>query len=215
MSLLSHESPEKLASEIEQLSLASLRRHAGAIEGLLNHRDPMLRLTVVRALQRARKGVVALRKHLSHERNVLVLAELADALATFRDRESLSLLQALAEEHSSPIVRSYSLLALADISGKASIPYLLELRKKDRSRRVRATLDCVLFSMGHAESYSELLKDLRSRDSRIRALVANLLYYYSSHLDGSVVQHALREAAEREPNPGVRGDLERALSELS
>jgi HEAT repeat protein len=152
---------------------------------------------------------------LARERNVLVLTEICDSLALLRDERSLQQLRRLAEEHKSPLVRSYALMAIADISGEKSIPYLKERRRRDRSRRIRATLDCTLFAKGADEVLSDLLGDLRSPDFKVRNLVANLLYHYAPRRRRSDILAALREAAANEPFQGVRGDMERAIEELS
>jgi hypothetical protein len=78
-------------------------------------------------------------------------------------------LRDLAERHPSPLVRSYALMAVADIVGKAAIPYLQEQRRKERSNYVRVALDSVLFAKGRDEALPDLIKDLKSRDVKVGA----------------------------------------------
>jgi HEAT repeat protein len=215
MSILEETSPDELANRLESMKPAEIRRLGDEVQSLLQHRAVLVRRAAAEALGRAQVGATALRKRLRGERNVVVSAEIMESLARLRDRESLPQLYRLAEKHPASLVRSYAFLAVADILGKKAIPYLAEKRRRERNRYVRAALDTALFAKGTDKALPDLLKDLNSRDFRVRALVANLLYFYAPARHRTVLVEALREALERETVAGVHGDIERAIGELS
>jgi hypothetical protein len=106
-------------------------------------------------------------------------------------------------------------MAVADISRKESVPYLRERFKRERSTYVRAALSCVLVARGVGDSLDDVVKYLGSRNVRIRRVAANVLYYYAPRKGRHLLLTALREALSRETDPGARGDIERAVKELS
>jgi|GEM_PF-5571617 len=122
-----------------------------------------------------RLGAEELQARLGREPNPIVITEITESLAGLSDQQSVPGLRDLAERHPSPLVRSYVFMAVADIVGKAVIPYLQEQRRKERSNYVKAALDTVLFAKGKDEALSDLFKDLKSKDVKVRRLVANLL----------------------------------------
>lgn len=216
MSLLeTSTSSDELTNRVQEMTPAQVRRQAEDVKSLLAHRNQLVRWAAAAALGRAGLGAPELRERLATERNEIVLTEIAEALASLRDEPSLPRLRSLAEEHSSPLVRNYALLAVADISGKEALPYLRDRLDRERSRRVKASLRCALFAKGAGDVLPDLLKDLRSNDFKVRRGVANLLYHYAPRRQRPVLLAALREAAGRETLPGARADLERAIEELS
>lgn len=215
MLLLETSSSDELTNRLQEMTPARVRRQAEEVKALLAHRNQLVRWAAAAALGRAGLGAPELRERLGRERTEIVLAEIAEALASLKDESSLPGLRSLAEEHSSTLVRNYALLAIADISGKEALPYLRDRLVRERSRRVRAFLRCALFAKGAGEVLPDLLKDLRSSDLKIRRGVANLLYHYAPRRQRPVILAALREAADRETLPGARADLERAVEELS
>lgn len=215
MLLLNTSSSDELTNRLQEMAPARIRKQAEEVKPLLAHRNQLVRWAAAEALGRAGLGADELRERLGTERNELVLSEIAESLASLKDEASLPRLRSLAEEHSSTLVRNYALLAIADISGKEALPYLRDRLARERSRRVKAFLRCALFAKGAGEVLPGLLKDLRSNDPRVRRGVANLLYHYAPRRQRPVLLAALREAADRETQPGARGDLERAIAELS
>ena len=215
MLLLNTSNSDELTNRLQKMGPARVRKQAEEVKPLLSHRNQLVRWAAAEALGRAGLGAAELRERLGAERNELVLAEIAESLVRLKDEASLPRLRSLAEEHSSTLVRNYALLAIADISGKEALPYLRERLVRERSRRLKAFLRSALFAKGADEVLPDLLKDLRSNDVRVRRGVANLLYHYAPRRQRPVLLAALQEAAERESHPGARGDLERAIEELS
>ena len=208
-------SSDELTNRLQEMAPARIRRQSEEVKPLLAHRNQLVRWAAAEALGRAGLGAAELRERLGAERNEVVLAEITESLASLKDEASLPRLRSLAEEHPSALVRSYALLAIADISGKEALPYLRDRLARERSRRVKASLRCALFAKGADEVLPDLLKDLRSNDFKVRRSVANLLHHYAPRRQRPVILAALREAADRETQPGARGDLERAVEELS
>ena len=215
MSLLENPSPDELAKRLEAMRPSELRRKKEWVVSLLHHRSVIVRWAAAQALGRAQIGTEELRRALDKERNELVLTEITESLAIFRDDQSLPQLRGLAEGHPSPIVRSYSLMAIADISRRGSVPYLQERLRRERSTYVKAALSCVLVAQGVGDALNDVVKYLGSKNIKIRRLAANLLYHYAPRKGRHLLLTALREVLSRETNHGARGDIERAVKELS
>ena len=193
---------------LDDLEVASL-------EALLSQREITSRLDGVRLLAQAGLGAPALRSRLREERNPVVLSEICDALADLEDRESLPELQQLAEQHPAQAVRRNALLAIADLRGWESVPYLRRRLYGERSPGVRAVLSCLLFVKGSDEGLPLIRRALASRDERVKRLVANTLTSYSPRRRRSQVIQALEESLQGETRVGVVADIERAIRELS
>jgi HEAT repeat protein len=215
MSILASLNPDELAQRVEAMRPSELRKRKECIVSLLQHRSVIVRWAAAQALGRSKSGAEELRHALAGERNVIVLAEIAESLADLRDEGSLPELRNLAEQHSSPIVRNYALMAVADISRKKSIPYLQERFRQERSSYVKAALSCVLLAQGAAGALDGVLKSLRSKSIKVRRLAVNLIYHYAPRKGRSLLLMTLRDVLSRETNHGARGDLERAVDELS
>lgn len=197
---------------LESLSPKEVKNKAGQIESLLANRSVLVRMEAAQALGRAGIGASALRERIRVEKNALVMTDLTEALVSAGDPESLNLLTELAEVHPSNLVRSYALMAVADLSRKDSLPFLRKRLQIEKGRRIRATLHVLLFVYG-ADDVRSLIDLLRSRDPTVRGRVANLLAYYRPRRKRPEVIAALA-AAQIEPNPGTRGGLEEAIEAL-
>ena len=207
--------PDELTNHLEAMKPPEIRKDLAQVKHLLRHRSILVRRAAAEALGSAGLGAVALRERLSIERNAIVLTEVTESLAGMGDAKSLPRLRELAETHPSPLVRSYALLAIADIAGRDALPYLYARKEKELNRQVGATLVCALYARGGTDVLPQLLESLRSKDFKIRAIIANLLHFYAPRRKRQLVLAALQEALRREDIPGVRGDIERAIKELS
>jgi hypothetical protein len=215
VSILKPSNPDQLAKWLETVKPAEVHRQAESIKSLLDHRSVLVRWATAQTLGRSGVGGPELLKRLDHERNAIVITEITESLASLSEMQSLPKLQELAEKHSSPLVRTYAILAITDLAGKRAIPFLWERRSKERNSAVKATLDCALFVKGVVEILPDLLEDLKSRKPKVRNLVANLLYHYAPRRGRTLLLTALREALARETLPGIRGDIERAILRFS
>lgn len=215
MPLLGAIDPDGLARRLEALSPAAVRKEEEAIGSLLRHRAVVVRWAAAQALGRAGIGEEDLLERLGEEKNPLVLTEITESLAGSGDLRSLPKLREVAERHPSALVRSYAILAVADLLGRHAIPYLLERRGQERGRRMRATIDAALFAKGATEALPDLLASLRSRDPKIRSLVANLMAHDAPRKKRADLLAAFQKALAAETHTGVRGDLQRAIERLS
>jgi HEAT repeat protein len=215
VSILEGLTPDELANRLEAMKPSELRRTKEWVVSLLHHKHVIVRWAAAQALGRARIGAEALRSGLGKERNELVLTEITESLASFRDDQSLPQLRDLAEGHPSPIVRSYACMAVADIARKGSVPYLQDRFKRERSSYVKAALSCVLLAQGVGDALVQVVKYLESKNIKIRRLAANLLFHYAPRKGRHILLTVLREVLSQETDHGAYGDIERAIKELS
>jgi len=193
----------------------SVKEKAREVTGLLRHRSLLVRWGAAAALGRARIRHVELVEQLGRERNEIVIGEICDSLAAIGSERSVPALRRIAEKAPSQLARRYALYALADILGSRSLRYLRRRRLADRSRRVRATIDYLLFENGDFAAFERVKAHPSSRDVVIRRLTVNSLKAHTPSRMRHEVLKALREALATETARGARGDIEEALRVLA
>jgi HEAT repeat protein len=215
MSDLRVRNPEELSKLLDQMTASAITRQANQIASSLNHSSALVRFSAAHALGRVGLKAPALRRRLAKERNPLVITELCDSLAVARDRAAAPLLRRLAATSRSALVRSYSLLAIADILGRDAVFYLKKRRQADRSWRVRATADGMLFVVGAKQSIDAVLQDLASNDSRARGWITNLLTHYAPKRRRRDLLAAVETAAESERVVVIAKEMKELARQLS
>ncbi len=205
----------RLDQWLENLEARQIQGEARQIEALLGARSVSVRMEAARALGRAGIGAKAIRTRIKLEKNELVLTDLTEALLSARDMESLGLLQKLASTHRSQLVRSYSLMAFADLTRKKSTAFLRSCLAREKSRRVQATLLILLFVYGANDVLDDLLRALRSRDPVVRHKIVNMLRDYAPRRKRKEFLAGLRAAAEVETMAGIKQDMAATISALA
>jgi HEAT repeat protein len=195
---------------LRRLSPPKVEKSVQLVESLLSSRFVLVRMEAAQALGRAGVGLDAILARVGQEKNELVMTDLTEALLSTGDPMCIPLLKNLAE-HLSALVRSYALMALADLVQGDSLPFLRARLECESHRRVKATLRGLLFVYGDEEGFGGIRACLRSRDATIRAATANLLRHYRPRRKRREVLAALAAAAQNEKYPGIRGDLEKTI----
>jgi HEAT repeat protein len=200
---------------LESLSAKSVVRDLDTVKSCLQDRSVLVRWAAANALGKAAVGLDALLARMRVERNELVLTEICESLGRINSPVAIGILADLAVAHRSHLVRRYALLAIADIQGKASIPFLRDRLASEGSQYVKSTLRCVLLVLGERAMLDQVLGDLRASRAAIRRIVANTLAYYKPRANRSQLIAGLNEALAAETSRGARGDLQAAIDTLS
>ncbi len=208
-------SPELLPDSIHSLIKECPEQVVQHLREMLGKRSPEVRLAAVGALGRIPSGIASLREQLEIEKNELVLSEVCEILGYAKDDLSLPKLKALAADHKSSIVRSYAIIAVADIAGHNEAPFMRLLLKNCRSRRLRASLNFSLILAGDWARLESLLGGLVSRDYVVRYRVAHFLAEKVFREHRGVCIPALSDALEKEEIEGVAKAMRSAIAALS
>jgi HEAT repeat protein len=217
MSVLTGTAEQSLAEALDRLSSDEASTEAAKIGTLLAHRLPQVRIAAAAALVRAGRGEALLLSRLEKEHNDLVLAELCDSLSGVGTSRALDKLRQLASQHPSQLVRRHALSTLSAIIGPEGTEYLRDRRRRDQSRRVRATIDVLLLGdpVHRAESLDYLRKHAQSKDRIVRSIVAVMPRYNPALRNLPELKGLLRTMqANLDENEGVRGDAASTLRVL-
>jgi HEAT repeat protein len=206
--------PQALSNILDAMPRSEVRRNSPIIKNLLNHRSPTVRWSAAAALGRAKLAVDEIRSRLSSERHELVICELCEALGEQRDVGSASRLRALLRSSKSSLVRSYAAAALAAVLGTAATGDLVKALHHERSRRVIASLNLALFSVGVENALPAILKGLESRDYIIRCRIGNAFTYLRPRRHRGSLLAAVERALAAEKTVAAGEALERAARAL-
>lgn len=215
MSLLKVPSEAQRYRRLESLTPQQVRTELREVLAALQARNVLVRREAALALARGGLGERELQQRLHVEKSPIVATEFCSALANLNSTSALPSLRKLARRGASQLVRRFAAVAVADIGGKQEAAFLRQLLRADPSRRVKASVACALVALGETEHIAIVISLLRYRDPAVRCTIANLLRSYRPRAGRSELVHALESAVKSEERPGVRGDLQAAITELS
>ena len=209
-------SPEAIVRDIQAWSAARTIADRLELERLLEHRSPVVRSASALALARGTtRGERALITALPRERSELVLADICDAIAELGSSRALPQLRRLARTHRSQLARTYAVRAVARIAGRSALPFLLRLRSRDPSRRVRATIDVERACLRVPGAVVDLLRHLESADYIVRIrVVKGVMCREATSAERVAIVSAFRVSLKAEESLAVRGQLRSALVRL-
>ncbi|MEP7009934.1 MAG: HEAT repeat domain-containing protein [Acidobacteriota bacterium] len=203
-----------LLKAVSELKPARTHGNLRSIVSLLTHRSVLVRIAAVECLARANAGHSELRAALSTEKNDLVLSAICEVLEEAGDRKSVKPLKALAENHRSTVARTSALEGIYSLEGARAMPFLRRRLTAEKSPRVRATLEVLLWCLGAVPSLERVKAALRSRDYIVRCSIANLLERLTPRQKRQEVIAVLEASLEAEPTVAARSSLESAIRSL-
>jgi HEAT repeat protein len=152
--------------------------------------------------------------HLLGDRDYLVRVEAIEALWDLGASQSATRLQHLLENDPHRMVRGYAAKALMGVLGESALPVLENRLPKESSPWAKTQILIALCALGREDLLAVLLRRLKSRNYRLRCLVANSVDYFVTPSNRTRVRLALLKASVREPTVAAREALERALAKL-
>jgi hypothetical protein len=150
-----------------------------------------------------------------NDRNELVRIEAIEATCRLRDRNALRQIRTLAAEDPSYLVRGYAARAVADLDGFRARDWLESRLQVERSSWTLTQVLVALVALGVSKYLPRLLARLRSRNYRIRCVVANNVPVFVTRDNASAVRVAVLAALEKEDTMAAAEALKDALGLLS
>ncbi|MHB9139531.1 MAG: HEAT repeat domain-containing protein [Victivallaceae bacterium] len=179
------------------------------------NRASELRMRAVERLRfhKGRQVLFCLKHLLEQERNPLVVTAALESVESIKSPIFIEILKRKLRD-SAPLVRGYAAITMSSISPKLARESITKVLIKERSSWVRCAFYISLYKIGVPNTLFTVFSFFKSKQYRVRCLVANSFSSMPKQDDINIIRNVLRKQLRKESSNAVISSIKKTLQTI-